>query len=120
MPCVSLRTDQIIGRAGISYRAIDHWTRRGYVRSRDRDREGSGWPRYYDDTEVWIICLMARMVRAGFRPAAAAVAARTCIEERVQALDLGPGLVLQVGTPITVDGPTPVLADSSEVEQSTT
>lgn len=119
MPCVSLRTDQIVGRAEISYRVIDHWTRRGYVRARERDRNTSGMLRYYDDVEVWVVCLMARLVRAGFTPAAAAVAARTVIMGKVQALDLGPGLVLQVGTPISVDGPAPALADSFEVEQST-
>lgn len=55
---------EIIRDAGITYRQLDYWTRRGYVRELN-PAAGSGINRRYSAQEVWRIRLMAQLVNAG-------------------------------------------------------
>lgn len=61
---------------GITYRQLDHYIRRGYIRS---NQPGSGRDRSLLDGEFDIAMLMARLIRIGFTPAAAAAYARASI-----------------------------------------
>lgn len=44
--------------ARISHRQLDHWTRRGYLRSAV-EGAGSGVPRTFDETEIEVAILLA-------------------------------------------------------------
>lgn len=61
--------------ANISYRQLDYWTRKKYLRTRTNKR-GSGYPRDYSDAEMAIAVRMARLIAAGFTPKRAASIAR--------------------------------------------
>jgi DNA-binding transcriptional MerR regulator len=73
-------TEQVAHAAGITYRQLDHWTRRGYLRPvvvRNGFGSGQGgrsrdWPA----AEVAVACRMARLIAAGLTPEAAAELAR--------------------------------------------
>ena len=60
--------------AGISYRQLDFWVRRGYLRPVHVG--GSGTYRQWPDEEVRVAKEMARLVVAGVSPALAARVAR--------------------------------------------
>jgi hypothetical protein len=62
----------------VSYRQIDYWVRRGWLRP-DDPRPGSGYGRDWSDDEVRVAERMARLVRAGLAPD---VAARLAREDR--------------------------------------
>jgi hypothetical protein len=79
-------------RAGVSPRILDHWVRRGYVVPEQRSLAKSGYPRAFGPDQVRVIEVMAVLVRAGFRPDAAAPLARQII-----APDASPPLVLVPG-----------------------
>lgn len=60
--------------AGISYRQLDHWCRRGYLHP---DHPGSyGVARHWTVDEVAVLVDMAQLVRLGFTARAAARLAR--------------------------------------------
>lgn len=67
-------TADVADKAGISYRQLDHWIRRGYV---DVAGEGSGSRREWTPEKVRRAVRIAVLVRAGYRlDAAADMAAR--------------------------------------------
>lgn len=94
-----LTSAQVCGRAGITYRQLDWWTREGLVApsglapdpadGRSEATPGSGYARVWAPDEVEVIERMARLVNAGLRPATAAVAARGVTE-------IGPGVHIHV------------------------
>lgn len=57
------RTDAILA-TGISYRQLDHWVRRGWLRPGNANA-GSGTTRLWPDSEFRVAVLMGRMVAAG-------------------------------------------------------
>jgi hypothetical protein len=78
--------------AGVTYRQLDYWTRRGWIRA-DGHGKGSGRPRCWPALERSTATLMARLVGVGFHPAAAAPIARA--RARAQdpiGIDLGAGV----------------------------
>lgn len=58
---MSMSTTEVVRLAGISYRKLDHWTRRGYVHPAGDPFPGSGNYRRYDDDEARIICALAKL-----------------------------------------------------------
>lgn len=64
-------------RAGITYRQLDHWIRKGYINGA---LPGSGNPRTINGHEADVVRDMAALVRAGFRPDVAARIARQALE----------------------------------------
>jgi hypothetical protein len=76
---------------GVSYRMLYHWTQRGWVRT---VHAGSGRPMLLDEVEQRVVVVMARLVRAGVQPGAAARAARAGVEGGVSLVDLGGGVML--------------------------
>jgi hypothetical protein len=64
---------------GVTYRRLDHWVRRGYLRPGRQEagtRHSSGSYRTWTPAELETARLMGRLTRAGLTPAAAAKAAR--------------------------------------------
>lgn len=89
-----MRTDEILPLAGITYRQLDHWTRKGYLG--DIPAPGSGNQRYYTDEQVEHICIMARMVRSlGMPPVHASIWARMIAAKGV--VKIGPFVICDVG-----------------------
>ncbi len=78
---------------GISFRCLDYWTRRGYLRTVDF-RGGSGYRRGWPASEVDIAAMMRRLVSAGVTLARAHQIARA-----------GGHLEVAAGVHITVDRP---------------
>jgi hypothetical protein len=86
-----------------TYRQLDHWVRKGYLRPYHEG--GTGNPREWPVREWAIAMQMKRLIDAGFTPAAAAEAARNA--DTVRSLcrlsitdpipvDLGDGLTLTI------------------------
>lgn len=75
---------------GISYRQLDYWVRRGYLRPGNADL-GPGFRRTWDDDERRVATLMARLVRAGVSVEAAHRVARAG-----GSLELAPGVRVEV------------------------
>jgi hypothetical protein len=113
----AMGTREAADRAGITYRQIDYWIRRGYIATagsvivrkegeipvkylnRYADQRGSGTQTRIDDTELQVLLLMARMSRARFATVEAARLARLSVtgNRSVLPLTAGTGLVLLVG-----------------------
>ena len=62
--------------AGISYRQLDHWTRRGYLQTVGEQTPGSGQSRVWPVREASIAETMHTLIECGFTPHAAADYAR--------------------------------------------
>lgn len=73
-------------------RQLDYWTRAGYLRP-DNPDPGSGTARKFSAEETEVASRMARLVAAGFVPAAAAEYARL----GVGCHEIGPDLFVEVG-----------------------
>lgn len=89
---MSADVDAVIRRTGATYRQLDHWCRRGYLKPGRRDYgwgTGSGVPRVWPEPEIQVAVTMARLVRAGLTPAAAEKVARG-------EFDLAPGVRVEV------------------------
>ncbi len=82
---------ELVDRAGISYRQLDHWTHRGWLHERDRGGAGSGVFRDYDSTEVAVCMRMAGLTVAGFNVVVAAGIARTMVEAYTDTCLVGVG-----------------------------
>lgn len=63
-------------RIGLSYRKLDHWTRRGYLICVGKASPGSGAPRSWPAGELLVAAYMLLLVEAGLTVSAAARAAR--------------------------------------------
>jgi len=95
--------------AGITYRVLDYWTRRGYVipeyvtgrgseirSDRDPVSPGSGSSRHYSDAEVAVCVRMAVLVRAGFAVPEAAVIARDWLAAGTSERELTGGVTVRL------------------------
>jgi DNA-binding transcriptional MerR regulator len=96
-----LTLDQVLKR-GLTYRQIDHWSRRGWLRPSAPG--GTGNARVWPQAELQIADLMRRLTRAGLAVEAAAQAARAHQEGRLL-VKLGPGLVLAIDTDLLSEAP---------------
>lgn len=56
-----LLATEFTAAAGVSYRQLDYWTRRGVIRTADQDHEGSGIHRRYLAADVPVVRLMGRI-----------------------------------------------------------
>jgi DNA-binding transcriptional MerR regulator len=63
---------------GITYRQLDFWCRRGYLRPVTGGR-GSGFPRWYPPEEVEVARCMVALIRDGVRVEVAAKRAREAL-----------------------------------------
>lgn len=77
--CGDVGPDRYIHRdvtaaAGITYRQLDHWCRKGYLRT--ANDTGSGSQRAFTRTELDVARLMGVLVAVGVHPAAAETVAR--------------------------------------------
>lgn len=63
--------------AGISYRQLDHWIRKGYIRG---GNPGSGNQREIAEDEMGVLRHMSTLVHCGFVPERAARMAREIVE----------------------------------------
>jgi DNA-binding transcriptional MerR regulator len=88
-------TPQAVLDRGLTYRRLDHWTRRGWLRPTHDG--GTGHNREWPQRELRIADLMRRLIKAGLTPEAAAQAARTHEDGR-PLISIGPGLVLAIDT----------------------
>lgn len=80
-------------RYGLTYRQLDYWTRKGYIHA-TASNPGSGHYRTWPEAEQRIAERMARLIKAGFRVDAAAVAARTFVND--QANEAAPGVYVSI------------------------
>ena len=72
-------SEQVAFAAGITYRQLDHWIRRGWLkpgRLPPKFASGQGGSRDWPAAEVAVACRMARLVAAGLTHEAAAELAR--------------------------------------------
>jgi DNA-binding transcriptional MerR regulator len=70
-----MNTDDAIKRSGISYRQLDFWITKGYLKVSDPN-PGSGYQRQLSPAQFAILVRMAELVRMGVRPELAAKYAR--------------------------------------------
>lgn len=66
--------------AGITYRQLDYWTRKGYLRPRDVACPGSGHQREYLPAEIQVAALMGQLCAQGMWPSVAEPIARDLIQ----------------------------------------
>jgi DNA-binding transcriptional MerR regulator len=85
------------GELGISYRQLDHWCRRGYLKP--EANPGSGYGREFSDSEVEVAKLMAQLVHAGFQAGKAAKVARRVKTSGVTRLRIADGVILVLAEP---------------------
>lgn len=71
-----MNANEVIELAGITYRQLDHWTRRGWIAPEHPECGGSGHHRCYSELEVAVIAHIGALVRAGVQPDVAARIAR--------------------------------------------
>jgi hypothetical protein len=83
---------ELVRRAGITQRQADYWTRQQWIVARNPNC-GHGYAREWIEEEVRVAEYMGRLVRAGVRADAAAVAARA----GGRLLDPGVRIVLDKG-----------------------
>lgn len=79
---------------GLTYRRLDHWTRKRYLKPRDRSANGSGCPRRWAPEEVPVAAVMMALTAAGFQPDTAAQVARAMAF--TTELKMAPGVYLKV------------------------
>lgn len=67
----------VVAVTGLSYRQLDHWARAGLAHPRPDPDMATGHSRWWPLAEVQRLAVMARLVGAGFEPAAAGTVADT-------------------------------------------
>ncbi|WP_188188001.1 MerR family transcriptional regulator [Nonomuraea sp. SYSU D8015] len=80
---------------GVSYRRIDHWTRKGWLQPAHQG--GTGHNREWPQHELQVADLMGRLVDAGIAVDVAALAARAHINGRKR-IRLAYGITLTIDT----------------------
>jgi DNA-binding transcriptional MerR regulator len=88
---MTIRSTELIRMAGITYRQLDHWSRRGFIETK---HPGNGRQRQWDEDETERTLMLARLVRAGFEPERASTYVTWLLRDgQVQ---LAPGVILAV------------------------
>lgn len=67
-----MNTMELIERAEITYRQLDYWVRSGYIKPMGEQFPGMGHAREFSWVQVQIATQMARLIKVGFTPVAAA------------------------------------------------
>lgn len=65
---------------GVTERKLGWWIDRGYIKTHRPEGHGPGTARQFTEHERRVLWAMARVVQAGFQPAAAARIARAAVE----------------------------------------
>jgi len=81
-----IRSVDLAHQAGISYRMLDHWTRRGWIRP--RGGHGSGFQRHFTPSETAVVCTAGQLVKLGIIPERAVQYARELESSNAQSVDL--------------------------------
>ena len=76
----------ILDAAGISYRQLDHWCRKGFAQPINND-PGYGHSRVFTRAEKSVLACMGRLVAAGLRPEIAHAIARGDADAAARLLD---------------------------------
>ncbi len=87
---MSVGANELMARSGASFRAIDYWTRRGFIVA-DDDAPGSGRPRTWPESEVAVATRIQRLRTAGLALGVAVRAARGG-----EVVELAPGIFLTI------------------------
>lgn len=95
-----IRSAELVALAGISYRMLDHWIRRGWVKP--RGGRGSGFLRSFTETEAAVVCTAGQLVKLGIVPERATRYAREMTSSGAQSIELD-GWVLVKKTPVEAD-----------------
>lgn len=85
-------SDQMLDRTGISYRQLDHWTRKGWLVA-DDGTPGTGNVRHWEFNEFMVALVMRAMGKMGIRAEMAAPIAREAVKawtSRGQAYSFSP------------------------------
>lgn len=61
----SFQAADVCAAADITYRQLDHWTRSGIVHASGHPSTGHGDARWYRDTDVLRVCVIAALLQAG-------------------------------------------------------
>jgi hypothetical protein len=80
--------DTVLRRTGATYRQLDHWCTRKYIRP---GNPGTGTSREWPESEIKVAQLMVRMTAAGIPPRLAVRIARAGGN-----LEIGPGITVVV------------------------
>lgn len=83
---------------GASYRQVDYWSKRGYLRP-EQVKTGSGKHRRWPRQEYDVLRVMVKLQTAGCEVSAAAKIARAAVESGDQRVDLGGGVVISLEDP---------------------
>jgi hypothetical protein len=81
-----------------SYRQLDHWTRRGWLRPDNGCTPGSGRPRRWSDAELRVADIISRLRLAGIEMETAVRVARHSGVSVPYEVTLAPGIVISVST----------------------
>lgn len=81
--------------AGVSYRQVDFWVRKGYIKERSPGG-GSGFLRDFADEEVAVTMKMASLVRIGLKPEPAAEYARLMVEHDTDAVTVDGWMITEL------------------------
>jgi hypothetical protein len=68
---------EMVTCAGITYRQLDNWTRQGWLRSDERPKPKTGYPRSYPESELDVAFRMGQLTKAGLIASTAAKVARS-------------------------------------------
>lgn len=125
---MSTETDLLLIAAGITYRQLDYWVRKGWVEPRFWRRNGervgvakSGYRRDFTDQEARVVIRMGHLTRGGVRADVAAVAARSMVDRDEDTARLDGGVTVQLQVPSSRwDRPTEQHVDTVEQEGSET
>jgi DNA-binding transcriptional MerR regulator len=89
-----------VRKRGLSYRRLDHWATKGWIRPVHAG--GTGHARVWPEPELRIADLMRRLTAAGLSADVAARAARAH-EEGQLLVKIGPGIVLAIDTDLLTE-----------------
>lgn len=84
---MTVNSKQLMERAGITFRQLDHWAKMGYLVPLSRDSGSQGVPRYFPDSEVVVARRMKDLLGCGFTVPASARLARGD-DEALKRIDL--------------------------------
>ena len=98
-----MNSDQMLDRTGISYRQLDHWTRKGWLQAAD-GTPGTGNMRRWKHDEWMVALVMSAMGQMGIRAEKAAPVARAAVKfwtrsGEVYTTDMLPGLRMEIDYP---------------------
>lgn len=95
--------EQMLTTTGLTYRQLDHWTRRGWLHEAERAGTGPGYRRRWLPGERDVADVMARLVDLGLAPDKAVTVARAATASAGGEVYCGGGVTITVA----VRGQTP-------------